>query len=203
MTKITCAALTVSLLATLACSSAPTGEDAAAPTVADDSLAEKATITYNGFTLDALQPGWQGAGYAYGWWASDLRAGLTISGGSGTQKQGVCLLERLVDTYWSPIACSTSSDCTSGTSPTFNTVAARYCANVNNAGQKYCYGRGATSTWCAGSPVTGTAIGNGTYYSSWVYLNFPSGTSFVSYGCVNGCTGSTSDPSISQSITFM
>lgn len=148
-------------------------------------LEEQASITYNGFTLSAQTPQTVVGGAPF--YIRQIRGSVVITGGSGTQKQGVCTLLQ------NALTCTSVTDCAGITVPSGGS---RYCTNINNTGTKYCFTRqGAASSYCAGSPATGTAVGNGTYTTPWAIGAL--GSIWISYACVNGCA-SGFDPSVSS-----
>jgi hypothetical protein len=178
-----------------ACSAAPLDDAEATPEATLDGLDPEAAITVNGFTLDAQIPvKWIYCSGAV--CVPKYSASMVISGGSGAQRMGVCLLQVAQNGSGQTIPCSTVNDCGAVGVPAGGF---RYCSNPNNSGQKYCMVRpGSQSTYCAGSPANGgVPVGNGTYATPWQIQ--PTTHQYVSYACLNGCT--TSDPSVS-SATF-
>lgn len=116
-------------------------------------------------------------------YSSGYKARTVFTGPTGkTRAMGLCALKLYNET--SPVACTTTANCTSA--PTsLPTGGARYCIAPENSGQKYCYYRpGGPTTYCAGSPALGgTPVGPGTYT---VPTASPSGA-WASYGCFEGC----------------
>lgn len=174
--------------------------------LAPASLEPQASITYNGFTLDAKQPLLRQS-TIFNVTSIFYKGQMVVSGGSGTQKQGVCLLRQYnaapVGSPPSLVSCSSVTDCTAAgvTAPTGGSV---YCTNINNTGSKTCFVRpGTAANWCAGSPASGVAVGNGTYTTpeqlAGIIGMSPPGV-FVSYACVAGCTAS--DPSVSSAAGY-
>jgi hypothetical protein len=162
-----------------------------APAAEEDGVEQQAAMTYGGFTMNALTPTFT---LAMSWPATfwNVTASMQVTGGAGAQRMGVCLLTLARNSSWSPVTCSTVADCGSVAVPTGGF---KYCTNINNVGQKYCFVRqGAQTSYCAGSPANGgLPIGNGTYTTGPI---FQAPNSWISYACVNGCA--TTDPSVSS-----
>lgn len=178
-------------MATAGCSSEVEEVVSEAPEPGAAAVEPSQAQTWNGFTLSAQTPAYtpywnQITGTYYFWTGS-----VVITGGTGTQKQGVCLLKKKPATTGGWIACSSAAQC-----PAPPSGGSAYCTAPNNSGQTYCYERSGTqSAQCAGTPATGSAVGNGTYTTP-AMMDWPGG-SFVSYACVNGCSGTTPTPSVS------
>lgn len=183
-------------LVAVACTQDVAADGASAPEIDDGVLSTTAAMPApNGFTLTAQKPVVAGGGYSV--WVS---GSVVISGGTGTQNMGVCVLDRTTAT-WPPdsgIPCSDVSTCEAYrlADPTNGK---HYCVAPNNSGQKYCFQiKGPRSAWCAGSPATGQPVGNGTFPTPYAESIFGTGAnSFVSYGCYVGCTNTSYPGSVS------
>jgi hypothetical protein len=161
------------------------------PAIDDGFVEPRASMTVNGFTIDATSPIMTSAAGPVGQ-LYFARGAMTISGGAGVQRMGVCALRLHRDGSNNPVACSTVADC--------NGIPgnALYCTNIDNAGQKYCFVRqGSQASSCAGTPANGNVpIGNGSYTTPLQGASWAS--TWISYACVNGCI--TTDPSVSSSV---
>lgn len=161
---------------------APDGAEPSAPAPALDDDAELGTLAaktggtgWTG-TASAFQ---NGSPAAYQFFAIGSFAGPANT----SRKMGVCAVQR----YYAGTTCSSVSDCSGLTPPTGG---ANYCLAPDNAGTKYCYFRGASASWCGGSPATGAAVttdgsGNATVWAA-ATVSQP-GVHAAGYACFEGC----------------
>lgn len=214
MMKVVSAGL-LSVSAFLAgCTNESSGGDVT-PLPSETELEAQQSLTVGSLTMTALQPE-----LSY----SDVRGRVTITG-SGSAKMGACLLSLVHVTSshggtGAQQACNSNSDCATFASGFTNGAA--YCAATNNSGTKYCYVRpGSQANFCAGSPALGgVAIGAGTYSTPWTWVTngIPGYETYdaywdgwddnvtyigwITYGCFNGCGGSTTTPSVSTGLGY-
>jgi hypothetical protein len=202
MKVFTCVAVTgtIGLVALVGCSSTidPGEIDGEEPSADVDTAEPNASVVVNGFTLTANKPPLMMMHTGPQAGLIQARGHMTVSGGTGVRPMGVCLLELHRDPGGAARPCSTANDCANITVPAGGF---RYCANIDNVGQKYCFARkGTAAALCAGTPVNGVPIGNGTYQTPSTF-GAPGVTSWISYACSAGC--STSDPSVSSLLGWL
>lgn len=187
MKRILFVTLGMSLLAGIVACSSEAGDDEVSPVPVDDATAAQAIIystnaagTWTAEAFKPVIPSVTGAG---------VTASAAFTGPSGyTRKMGVCALKLGGGT------CSTVADC-SGFPATLPTGGARYCTQAEGDTAKRCYFRGASTSYCAGSPALGgAAVAPGTFTTP--SLSAGRESTWLSYGCFEGCAAT--DPSVSS-----
>lgn len=169
-------------------------DEGTAPTVVTDTQEEDQLLTSvnadGTWTANSYPP--EISAYPY-----NLRATTVFTGPAGkTRRMGPCLLRLHQSGGGSGTNCTTVADC-SNSPTTLPQGGFRYCAAPNGTGQKQCYYRpGPPTTYCAGTPaLQGAQVAPGTYSTPWI-ANTPIGSTWITYGCFEGCTAT--DPSSSS-----
>lgn len=188
--------LTTAGIGGVGCAEAPAAAES--PDLADEAL----DVAYynNGWTM-----------YPYLFGSADSTGGYVIASASvwspspyQSRKAGVCALRQYRNGSAQPVACNTAADC--GSAPaTLPTGGQRYCAAPEGSSTKYCHFRGAASTYCAGSPVTGAAVTTDSYKMAYVQAVVTEGVAvggaWITYGCFEGCLAS--DPYATTTTTVV
>jgi hypothetical protein len=171
---------------------------ATAPDAEESGLETHQTISSNG---------WNMSSYAQGIGASQsVIASATFWGTPyATRNAGVCAIRQYRDAAGQAVGCNTASECGTYSAPaSLPPGGSRYCTSPDGVGPKTCFYRpGPGSTYCAGTPATGSPIQlDGSGYAFPITVPpAPLGSIWIAYGCFEGC-GAT-DPSSSSSTTVL